>query len=83
MRPQGDRCWRKAGRRALRGIPAGRRTTHQVETTYGRGQRERARLAEFTSMLARQREAAATGDGTSQASPGAAPEGTGEASEQA
>ena len=41
MRPQDTGCWRKTGRRALRGIPAGRRATHQVRTAYGRHQKDR------------------------------------------
>jgi hypothetical protein len=32
MRPENTRVWRKTGRTATKGIPAGRRTTHQVKT---------------------------------------------------
>jgi hypothetical protein len=32
MRPEGTKVWRKEGRRAVRGIPTGRRTTHRVRT---------------------------------------------------
>ena len=39
------RYWRKGLRKAMRGTPAGRRTTHAVETTYGRRQKERDWLA--------------------------------------
>ena len=39
------RVWRRTRRKALRGIPTGRRVTHQPETTYGRHQKERDRLA--------------------------------------
>jgi len=66
MRPQGDRCWRKARRKALRGVPAGRRATRAVETTYGRHQKEQDRLAGFLAGLAARREteaAAAAGPG--------------------
>jgi hypothetical protein len=37
------RCWRKTRRKALRGVPTGRRATHAVETTYGHRQQERDR----------------------------------------
>lgn len=47
------RCWRKGLRRTLRGIPAGRRATHAVETTYGHRQRERDRLAAWQQATAR------------------------------
>jgi len=39
------RCRRKDRRRALRGVPTGRRATHEVETAYGRHQKERDWLA--------------------------------------
>jgi hypothetical protein len=39
-------------RRTLRGIPAGRRTTHPVETAYGHKQRERDRLAMWAAAIA-------------------------------
>jgi hypothetical protein len=31
VRPEGERVWRKAARRALRGIDRGRRATHRSE----------------------------------------------------
>jgi hypothetical protein len=37
------RVWRRTRRKALRGIPTGRRVTHEVRTTYGHRQRERDR----------------------------------------
>lgn len=46
------RVWRKTRRRALRGVPAGRRATHQVRTTYGRGQRDRDHRAEMEADFA-------------------------------
>lgn len=52
MRPQDTRTWRKGDRKALRGIPAGRRATHPVETTYGRHQRERDRIARWQAAQA-------------------------------
>ena len=61
MRPQGDRCWRKAGRRALRGIPTGRRATHRAETAYGQQQRLRDQAAQFAEFIARRREAEESG----------------------
>ena len=36
MTPQGTRVWRKTGRRALCGVPTGRRATHAVQTTPAR-----------------------------------------------
>lgn len=36
MRPAGSRTWRKGLRKASRGIPAGRRATHPVQTAQGR-----------------------------------------------
>jgi len=47
------RCWRKTRRKALRGIPVGRRATRQPETTYGRHQKERDRLAAWLWNTAR------------------------------
>ena len=35
------RVWRKTRRRALRGVPTGRRATREVQTTYGRHQKDR------------------------------------------
>jgi hypothetical protein len=43
--PQNTRDWRKGLRKARRGVPAGRRATHEVVTTYGHRQRERDHLA--------------------------------------
>lgn len=45
MQPEGTRVRRKDRRKAWRGLPRGRRATHQAETAYGRQQRERDRLA--------------------------------------
>lgn len=43
MRPYGDpRVWRKAQRRADRGIPTGRRATHPVKTIPSRKTRQEA-----------------------------------------
>jgi hypothetical protein len=53
------RVWRKTRRRALRGVPTGRRATHAVETTYGHRQRERDRAAAFSEWCAQRREEAA------------------------
>jgi hypothetical protein len=49
MMPQNTRVLR---RRAWRGIPGGRRATHTVETTYGRRQKERDRLARRDAAIA-------------------------------
>jgi hypothetical protein len=57
VRPLDTRVWRKTRRRALRGVPTGRRATHVVETIYGHRQRERDRLAEFQAFCAQRREA--------------------------
>jgi hypothetical protein len=51
--PQDTRCWRKTRRRALRGVPTGRRATHEVQTTYGQRQQERDRLAAWLWLTAR------------------------------
>jgi hypothetical protein len=48
----GSRVWRKTARRAWRGQPAGRRTTHAVRTTYGRRQRRRDWLAMWDAAQA-------------------------------
>lgn len=32
MKPENTRVWRKTARAALKGVPQGRRTTHQVQT---------------------------------------------------
>jgi hypothetical protein len=53
MPAERTRYWRKAFRRTRRGIPAGRRATHAAETTYGRGQRQRDRLAAWQQETAR------------------------------
>ena len=55
MRPQDTRVWRKTGRKARRGVPTGRRATHTVQTTYGRGQR----AAAWQGLIRQQREALA------------------------
>jgi hypothetical protein len=47
------RCWRKTRRRALRRVPAGRRTTHKVQTTYGQQQRKRDRQLTWLWLTAR------------------------------
>lgn len=53
MQPAGDpRYWRKGQRRAWRGTPRGRRATHRVETTYGRGQQRRDWLAMWAAVMA-------------------------------
>ena len=60
MTPSGrTRCWRKGLRKTRRGIPAGRRATHQPQTTYGRHQKERDRLAAWQQMTAQAEMAAA------------------------
>lgn len=46
------RVLRRERRRAWRGTPTGRRATHEVETTYGRKQKERDRLALFATIAA-------------------------------
>jgi len=51
--PQDTRDWRKGRRRALRGVPAGRRATHTVETAYGHRQKERDRRAAWLWLAAR------------------------------
>lgn len=55
MRPEGTKVWRKNGRDARRGVPTGRRTTHLIETTYGRRQRQaafRVRMADLAKDMA-------------------------------
>jgi hypothetical protein len=49
--PEHDRISRREQRRAWRGTPAGRRATRKVETTYGRKQRERDRLAAWQAAI--------------------------------
>jgi hypothetical protein len=52
MMPENTRVLRRERRRAWRGIPAGRRSTRVVETTYGRKQKARAlMLAEQNAEL--------------------------------
>jgi hypothetical protein len=58
--PQGTRVWRKTRRKALRGTPTGRRSTHVVETTYGRGQRDAEHRARWAELRAAEREAVAS-----------------------
>jgi hypothetical protein len=43
--PEGGRVLRRERRRAWRGTPTGRRSTHTVETAYGRKQKARDWLA--------------------------------------
>ena len=53
MRPADrTRVWRKTGRAARRGIPAGRRTTHTVKTAYGQQQRIRDHSAAWAAARA-------------------------------
>lgn len=47
------RVWRKTRRRALRGVPTGRRATHEVVAAYGRHQKERDWLATWLWVTAR------------------------------
>ena len=47
------RCWRKEDRRRRRGIPAGRRSTHPVQTTYGQQQRARDQWLTWLWLTAR------------------------------
>jgi len=58
MMPERARVLRRERRRAWRGTATGRRSTHTVETAYGRKQKERDRLALFAAI------AAATAAGT-------------------
>jgi hypothetical protein len=53
------RVWRKARRRAWRGQPTGRRSTHTAQTTYGRGQALAAWLAAWAAIRQQEREASA------------------------
>lgn len=52
MVPERSGVLRRERRRAWRGTPTGRRATHEVETTYGRRQKERDRLALFAAIAA-------------------------------
>lgn len=63
MRPPDGQPSRRESRRAWKGMPLGRRSTHQVETTYGKGQKRREREAEFSAFCAHRREMAATATG--------------------
>jgi hypothetical protein len=45
------RCWRKPLRR--KGIPAGRRATHKVQTTYGQQQKARDQWLTWLWLTAR------------------------------
>ena len=47
-----SRVWRKAARKALRGVPTGRRATHQVVTRNGRHQRQRDHEAIMSAFFA-------------------------------
>jgi hypothetical protein len=49
--PQDTRCWRKSLR--CKGIPAGRRATHKVQTTYGQQQRARDQRLTWLWLTAR------------------------------
>lgn len=42
-------------RRTLRGVPTGRRATHEVETTYGRHQQAAERAGLFARFIAARR----------------------------
>lgn len=54
MTPAEPRRYRRKGlRRTRRGLPTGRRATHEVLTTYGRHQKERDRLAAWQQATAR------------------------------
>jgi hypothetical protein len=56
MQPSQPGPRRKDLRETLRGVPAGRHTTHPVRTAYGRRQRERARIAAWRAALQPQKE---------------------------
>ena len=58
MRPEGTRVLRRERHKAWRGIPRGRRTTHKVETTFGRGQREAEHNAFWHAWYGQRRSAA-------------------------
>jgi hypothetical protein len=59
MRPQGTRVWHRTRHKAWRGVSAGRRATHEVETTYGHRQRERDRRLAWLIATAQAEMAAA------------------------
>jgi hypothetical protein len=50
--PEGSRVLRRERRREWRGTPTGRRSTHTVETAYGRKQKEQDRIALFAAIAA-------------------------------
>jgi hypothetical protein len=50
--PQGARVLRREQRHAWRGISGGRRTTHRVVTTYGRGQELAAHIERWKAWRA-------------------------------
>jgi hypothetical protein len=52
VRPQGTRVLRREQRHAWRGISRGRRSTHKVVTTYGRGQELAAHIERWRGLSA-------------------------------
>lgn len=56
MTPHDSGPRRRNWRRTLKGVPRGRHVTHQVEATYGRGQQDRDRRADFSAFCAARRE---------------------------
>ena len=50
--PEHDRILRRERRRAWRGIPTGRRVTHEIKTAYGRKQKARDWLAARNEAIA-------------------------------
>jgi hypothetical protein len=56
VRPQGTRVLAREQRHAWRGYKRGRRLSHQVRTTYGRGQELADRIAWFSASCAERRE---------------------------
>lgn len=61
MTPQGTRVWRKTRRKALRGVPTGRRVTRVVQTTYGRHQKDAEHRAPWAEARAAELEAVTRG----------------------
>jgi hypothetical protein len=59
MMPQEARVLRREQRHAWRGISGGRRTTHRVVTTYGRGQELAAHIERWRGITAARRTAEA------------------------
>lgn len=55
MRPLNGKPTRRGLRRASRGLPHGRRATHQVLTTYGRHQRARDWAAQWALIREQER----------------------------